>query len=236
MKNKTKNQWMAQLNNVSKVFNASRKQTTVLSNVSLNVQAGEMILLLGPSGSGKTTLLTMMAGLQEPTRGEVRLFDKEIKAYSGRELQKLRANRIGFIFQTFLLLDSLSVIENVILVMRFSGSGKKKARNAAQNFLNRFEVGHLAHQNPKSLSQGEKQRVAVARAMANGAELIIADEPTGSLATGQGMMIIKFLKEIVKEENRCAIIASHDERIAAYADRVFKIRDGNVEEVSGHSL
>ncbi len=228
MKIETENSCIARLVNVTKVYNGAGKETAALKDVSFQACAGEMVLLLGPSGSGKTTLLTLLAGLQQPSAGEVCIYGQKVNEYSSRELQKLRANRIGFIFQTFYLLDSLTVLDNVLLVMKFAGVGKKEAQSRALHFLDRFDVKQLVHAYPKTLSQGEKQRVAVARALANGAEFIIADEPTGSLATNQGMTIVRFLKESVKTENRCVVIASHDERIAEYADRVLYLQDGEI--------
>jgi ABC-type lipoprotein export system ATPase subunit len=219
---------LAQMSSVSKTFNRSGTKTDALHNVTFQANAGELTLLLGPSGSGKTTFLTLLAGLQKPTEGTVTIFDKNVKDYSSKELQILRARHIGFIFQTFYLLDSLTSLENVMLVMKFAGISKNESRVRAEEFLDRFGVKNLGNAYPKTLSQGEKQRVAVARALANGAELILADEPTGSLATQQGMTIVHFLKEAVKTENRCIIIASHDERIKTFADRVLHLSDGEI--------
>ena len=216
----------AELVEVTKIFSRSGKETVALNNVSFKVNRGELVLLLGPSGSGKTTLLTLLAGLQEPSKGEVYIFGKRVQDYSPTALQKLRASNMGFIFQTFCLLDSLRVLDNVTLVMQFAGIPQKAARKHAVECLNRFGVGHLIHAFPRTLSQGEKQRVAVARAIVNGAQLIIADEPTGSLATLQGMMIIEFLHDSVKKDGLSIVIASHDERISRYADRVHHLRDG----------
>jgi putative ABC transport system ATP-binding protein len=219
---------LAQMYSVSKTFNRSGTKTDALHNVSFQANAGELTLLLGPSGSGKTTFLTLLAGLQKPTEGTITIFGKNVKDYSSRELQILRSRHIGFIFQTFYLLDSLTSLENVMLVMKFAGISKNESRVRAEEFLDRFGVKHLGKAYPKTLSQGEKQRVAVARALANGAELILADEPTGSLATQQGMTIVHFLKEAAKTENRCVIIASHDERIKTFADRVLHLSDGEI--------
>lgn len=219
---------LAQMSAVSKIFNRSGTKTDALHNVTFQANAGELTLLLGPSGSGKTTFLTLLAGLQKPTEGNVTIFGRNVKDYSSKELQILRARHIGFVFQTFYLLDSLTSIENVMLVMKFAGISKDESRVRAEEFLNRFGVKHLMNAFPKTISQGEKQRVAVARALANGAELILADEPTGSLATQQGMTIVHFLKEAVKTENRCVIIASHDERIKPFADRVLHLSDGEI--------
>jgi putative ABC transport system ATP-binding protein len=216
------------LSDVSKRYDRSGVESVALHPVSFEARAGEMVLLLGPSGSGKTTFLTILAGLQKPSTGAVTIFGQNVLDYSPKELQKLRAQHIGFIFQTFYLLDSLSVIENIMMVMKFAGIAKAEATNRAKEFLERFEISHLKNAYPKTLSQGEKQRVAVARALANGAELILADEPTGSLSTQQGMSIVQFLKDAVTREGRCAVIASHDERIKTFADRVLTLRDGEL--------
>lgn len=219
---------IAEFIRVTKYYEGPRGGTAALREVSFAAYPGEMVLLLGPSGSGKTTFLTLLAGLQRPTSGEVRLFGKRMEDYSQKGLQAVRAKRIGFIFQTFHLIDSLSVIQNVMMVQRFSGADKVKARKLGMDYLKRFEVDHLAETFPGRMSQGEKQRVAVARALVNGADLIFADEPTGSLATRQGMEIVEFLRKCVVEENRCVIITSHDERIIPYADTVLHLRDGEV--------
>lgn len=216
----------AEMIEVTKIFSRSGKETVALNNVSFKVCDGELVLLLGPSGSGKTTLLTLLAGLQKPTKGEVCIFGKRVRDYSPAALQKLRASHMGFIFQTFCLLDSLRVLDNVTMVMQFAGIPKKTAKKHAIECLNRFGVGHLLNEFPGSLSQGEKQRVAVARAIANGAQLIIADEPTGSLATLEGMMIVEFLHNSVEKDGLSVVIASHDERISRYAERVHQLQDG----------
>jgi len=220
------NDCRARLVEVTKIFSRSGKETMALNNVSFSVNPGELVLLLGPSGSGKTTLLTLLAGFQEPSKGEAYIFGKRVQDYSLASLQKLRASRMGFIFQNFCLLDSLNVFDNIMLVMQFAGIPKKAAHIHAKACLERFGVGHLSHAFPQTLSQGEKQRVAVARAIANGAQLIIADEPTGSLATLQGMMIVEFLHNSVVKDGLSVVIASHDERISKYASRVDRLQDG----------
>ena len=214
------------LSDVSKKYIRSGVETNALEHISFEARAGEMVLLLGPSGSGKTTFLTILAGLQKPTEGEVNIFGRNVNDYTQKDLQKLRAEHIGFIFQTFYLIESLSVIDNIMMVMKFAGKKGENAYAHAKEFLNRFEILHLIKAFPKTLSQGEKQRVAVARALANGAELILADEPTGSLSTQQGMTIVSYLRNATTEEGRCVVIASHDERIKSFADRVLDIRDG----------
>jgi putative ABC transport system ATP-binding protein len=217
---------------VTKVYSRTGGDTTALHHVTFEACSSELVLLLGPSGSGKTTMLTIMAGLQEPTYGEVYLYGRQLRQFSSKELQQIRASRIGFIFQTFCLLDSLNVMDNVLLVMRFAQISKAEAQKRAIEFMERLGIKHLMKAFPSTLSQGEKQRVAVARALVTGADLIIADEPTGSLATQQGMQIVDFLHNICKTEGRCVVIASHDERISKYADRVFNLRDGILEQVN----
>jgi putative ABC transport system ATP-binding protein len=219
---------VAQLTGVSKIYPGSGKGTNALTEVSFSAFPGEVSLLLGPSGSGKSTLLTILAGLQEPTEGQAFLFGQDIRHYSRQALQRLRAARIGFIFQAFHLLGSLTAQENILLVMKFNHARKKEALDRSQELLARFGIAHLRGAYPRTMSQGEKQRVAVARALANDASLIIADEPTGSLATEQGMGIVSLLRESATAENRCVIIASHDERIRDYADRVYRLKDGRL--------
>jgi putative ABC transport system ATP-binding protein len=219
---------LAELADVSRTFGSANHETVALRNVTLQARSGELVLLLGPSGSGKTTLLTIIAGLQRPTSGKVLLFGRPVPDYSPRDMQRLRAANIGFVFQTFHLLESLSVLENVILVTRFSGMPRAEARRRAMDLLERFGVGRLASSDPRTLSQGEKQRVAVARALVNGAELILADEPTGSLATQQGFDVVRMIRDCVKQEDRCALVVSHDERIAEFSDRVLHLRDGSL--------
>jgi len=224
---------IVELVNVSKIFGSNEHKTAALQQVSLQASLGELLLLLGPSGSGKTTLLTLIAGLLKPTQGTVLLFGRNIESYSAKELQQMRAAKVGFIFQTFLLIDSLTVLENVGIVLRFTGKTRNEAHHQAGRLLEQFRIGRLAQKFPRTLSQGEKQRVAVARAIANGAPLVIADEPTGSLESKQGFDIIQLLQDYSKEQNRCVIVASHDLRIAEFADRILRLEDGMLLHANG---
>ena len=208
MKQPIENEVVAQLIRVTKIYPGGWAEEAALKNVSFSARRGEIVLLLGPSGSGKTTFLTLLAGMQAPSSGEVHLFGRKVGDYSTAELQRLRAEKIGFIFQSFYLIDSLTALENVMLVLKFAGVDLENAKQRAVNYLKRFGVEHLSKSYPPTFSQGEKQRVAVARALANEAAFIIADEPTGSLATQQGFAIVDFLKESVRKEKRCVVIAS----------------------------
>ena len=217
---------VTRLEKVTKIFNASGQPTTAVREVSLEARRGEMVLLLGPSGSGKTTLLTLIAGLARPTSGSISLFGKNVEEYSAAELQSLRAERIGFVFQTFLLIDSLTATENIEIVLRFSR--KRRAERVAKSraLLGELGIEHLARRFPRAMSQGEKQRVAIARAIANDAELLIADEPTGSLETRQAIDIIALLHGQAKRRNAAVIVASHDLRLKEFADRTLRLQDG----------
>jgi putative ABC transport system ATP-binding protein len=219
---------VTRLEKVTKIFNDSGQPTTAVREVSLEARRGEMVLLLGPSGSGKTTLLTLIAGLTRPTSGSISLFGKNVEEYSATELQSLRAERIGFVFQTFLLIDSLTATENIEIVLRFNR--KRRAERAAKTraLLGELGIEHLARRFPRAMSQGEKQRVAIARAIANDAELLIADEPTGSLETRQAVDIIALLHGQAKTRNTTVIVASHDLRLKEFADRTLRLQDGMI--------
>ncbi len=216
------------LNDVTKIYKSNEHQTAGVKNINLSINKGELVLILGPSGSGKTTLLTLIAGLIKPSSGTVIVFDKNIEEYSKRDIQKLRASKIGFVFQNFLLIDSLSVIENVMLVQKFIKSDRSSIYNKSLNLLRQFGIEYLAKKSPKNLSQGEKQRAALARAIANDAELILADEPTASLESKQGFEIINLLHRFAKQENRCVIVVSHDLRLKEFADRIIWLENGMI--------
>ncbi len=232
MKKQENKRCIVHLENVTKIFGVNEHKTTAVCNVSLQASLGELLVLLGPSGSGKTTLLTLIAGLIRSTLGKISLFGRDIQGYSSQELQQLRATRIGFVFQTFLLIDSLTAIENVALVLRFAGKSKNEAHGYAESLLQQFQIEHLAEKFPPKLSQGEKQRVAVARALANNPDLIIADEPTGSLGTKQGFEIIQLRHDYGKSQNRCVIVATHDLRISELADGVLQLEDGGLVQTT----
>lgn len=220
---------IVRLEEVSKYYGGAQYGVPALRDISFTARAGELVLCLGPSGSGKTTFLTILAGLQRPTSGHVSLFGRRMEEFNPGEIQEFRARHLGFIFQTFLLLDSLTIVENVMIVRLFYGSEKKAARDEAYSYLERFGIKHLAGSYPSKVSQGEKQRAAIARAFINGAELIVADEPTGSLSSEQGLEIISYLRESSLKEKKCVVIASHDERIAGFADRVLHLLDGEIK-------
>ncbi len=219
---------IASLDHVSKSYGFNGSTTTALNDISLEVNSGELVLLLGPSGSGKTTLLSLLAGLLEPTTGDVRLFGRRVSAYTGRALQKVRAQRIGFVFQNFLLLEALTVRQNIELVRSFATAEEGKTGRSTDDLLRQMSIGHRADMYPGRISQGEKQRAAIARALVNDADLLLADEPTASLESSQGAEIIRLLHGLAKEENRGVVVASHDLRLVDFADRVLRLVDGSL--------
>jgi putative ABC transport system ATP-binding protein len=220
----------AEMQGVYKSFNGSTMEQKVLHDVSFSAFPCEFILLLGPSGSGKTTLLTLLGAMQQPSKGKVYLFGKETTMYKAGDIQRMRAGRMGFVFQTFNLIESLSVLENLLLIQQFSGIAADQAKKNALKLLDEMQLLHHCNSLPKTMSQGEKQRVAVARALINDAQLIIADEPTGSLNSEMGLHVVKLLKEAVVNKGLCVIVASHDERLINFSDRVLQLQDGILKE------
>jgi putative ABC transport system ATP-binding protein len=198
-----------------------------VSDVSLDVDAGEVVLIIGPNGSGKTTLLSMLGGLVRPTRGIVRVEGRALNDMSERELEDFRLRRVGYVFQTFRLIEALDVRENVQLVIELAGTADAKRK--AQAILDRVGALHLSNRDTKTLSGGEKQRVAIARALANDPAIILGDEPTGSLDTEAGEAAIGLLTDAARRDRRAVVIVSHDTRIAQHADRVVRLVDGRVQ-------
>ncbi len=230
MNRENDNQNVVDLKNISKVYESNANKTGALTDVNFSGNKGELLLLLGPSGSGKTTMLTIIAGFNAPTSGKVCLFGKNIDKYSQSELQLIRAEKIGFIFQSFLLIDALTVYENVELVLKFFKRNRSNVKKQTREALNKVGISHLANKTPLELSHGETQRTAIARAFANNADLLIADEPTASLETQQGKEIIMLLHSYANEFNKCVIVASHDLRLKILADKIFYIENGIISK------
>jgi putative ABC transport system ATP-binding protein len=199
-------------------------------DVNIKVRQGEILLISGPNGSGKTTLLSMLGCLIKPSSGSIRIMEKEVTALSQRELAVFRLKHIGFVFQTFRLLDSLTAIENVELVLNLAGIQRPESRQLAELLLEELKISHRSNFYQNMLSGGEKQRVAIARALANDPILILADEPTGSLDSHAGREVIEFLCEAAQRRNKTVIIVSHDPRIYHYANRVLHMEDGHITE------
>jgi putative ABC transport system ATP-binding protein len=211
---------------VSKKYGDGDATVFALDNVSVSMQAGQFTAIMGPSGSGKSTLLHVLAGLDRPTSGEIFLGDTEITALSDKRLTLLRRDRIGFIFQAFNLLPTLTAAENIVLPIRIAGR-KPDARWVQQIVETVGLTERLSHK-PAQLSGGQQQRVAAARALASRPQIVFADEPTGALDSRSGAELLGFLRSAVRELDQTVVMVTHDANAAAYADRVLFLADGTI--------
>jgi ABC-type lipoprotein export system ATPase subunit len=215
---------------VSKDYLADGQRIHALSNVSLQVEASEFVALVGRSGCGKSTLLNLAGAMDFPTSGQVLLDGTSTSALDDLGLTRLRREKVGFIFQSFQLLPTLSVIENVELPLMLAGS--RSAREAARERLRWVELDEYAARMPHQLSGGQMQRVAIARALVHAPRVLLADEPTGNLDTKTGDAILQLLRRIATEQRTTLLMATHSLEAAAIADAVVSLRDGHIEEVT----
>jgi putative ABC transport system ATP-binding protein len=221
---------LLQVIEVTKVFGKGRTLVRAVDRVSLATEAGEITLVMGPSGSGKTTLLSMIGGILRPTEGRVEIAGVEITALRQRELPRVRRELVGFVFQTFNLLTSLTTQENVEIALNVAGvTGREAARRARELLTEAGLEGRLEF-NATDLSAGERQRVAIARALANRPRLLLADEPTANLDSANGREVMDLLRELVRRKDTGALVVSHDERLRAIADRVLWLEDGRLAD------
>ena len=211
---------------LTKVFGAGRTEVRAVDNIYLDVFPGELVLIMGPSGSGKTTLLSMIGGLLHPSSGHILLEGVDIAALDESRLPDVRARKIGFIFQAFNLLSSLTVEENILFPAQLVPGGVRAARSRAGALLDRLGLNARRDFLPKDLSGGEKQRVAIGRALINEPMLILADEPTGNLDSKHGQEMMMILHDIVRDEGRSVLIVTHDPRVEDVADRILWLEDG----------
>ncbi len=211
---------------VSKVVPTAEGQLVILDAVSLEINAGESVAVVGASGSGKTTLLGILAGLDLPSSGRVCLEDAELTALDEEQRALVRGRHVGFVFQSFQLLDSLTALENVMLPAELRGD--RTAANDARVLLEKVGLGARTHHYPRQLSGGEQQRVAIARAFASNASVLFADEPTGNLDTATGERVIELLFELNREFGTTLILVTHDERLAARCSRRLVIIGGRL--------
>ncbi|MDO8616283.1 MAG: ABC transporter ATP-binding protein [Dehalococcoidia bacterium] len=219
------------LEGVSKVYRSGEFSVRALDKVSLQAHAGEMITIMGPSGSGKTTLLTIAGALLRPTEGRVSICGVDVTEMDQGRLAAIRRTKVGFIYQSFNLLEALSAVENVRLVIHNgSRAGAAQAMARAMDLLEVFGLSHRMHSLPRKMSDGEKQRVAIARALAKDADLILADEPTANLDAKRGQEVMALLREKALELRRAVIVVSHDERIRQFAQRVVWLEDGRLRD------
>jgi putative ABC transport system ATP-binding protein len=217
------------LTRLTKVHGKPPNQVVALDEVDLVFHRGSFTAVMGPSGSGKTTLLQCAAGLDRPTGGQVRLGDTEIGSLTEQELTDLRRGRIGFVFQSFNLLSSLTAEQNVSLPLRLAG--EKPDTGQLRALLDQVGMGDRARHRPTQLSGGQQQRVAIARALATGPDVLFADEPTGALDSRTGKQVLELLRSLVDDRGQTVVMVTHDPVAASFADRVTFLADGRV---SGH--
>jgi putative ABC transport system ATP-binding protein len=217
---------MIELRGVSKTVPSGAGSLTILHPIDLIIDAGKVVAITGPSGSGKSTLLGLLAGLDAPSTGAVVLDGVDITKLSEDALAKLRGTRIGFVFQFFHLLPSLTAFENVLVPMEIAGVPKAAAR--ARELLGEVGLSDRGHHYPSQLSGGEQQRVAIARAFANNPPILLADEPTGNLDSTTGQAVIQLLLDVNRTRRTTLVLVTHDQELAAVADVVVALRDGRI--------
>ncbi|WP_440903586.1 ABC transporter ATP-binding protein [Catenovulum sp. SX2] len=218
---------MIKLTNLTRVFRTQQVETTALNNINLTVTEGEFVAIMGPSGCGKSTLLSILGMLDLPTNGSFEFFGQRIEGYSEKQLAQLRTASLGFVFQSFNLIDELTVFENVELPLQYQNVAKKQRKIRVEAILKRMEIDHRADHFPQQLSGGQQQRVAVARALVGDPKLILADEPTGNLDSKNGEEVMTMLRDL-NRQGTTVIVVTHSENDAKYANRLIRLFDGQL--------
>lgn len=218
---------MIRTEKLSKVFSTEDVETTALKEVSLTISAGEFVAIMGPSGCGKSTLLNILGLLDSPTSGNYLFKEKEVSRLKERERTSFRKGNIGFIFQSFNLIDELNVYENVELPLTYLNYKASERRSMVETVLDRMSIGHRANHFPNQLSGGQQQRVAIARAVVTNPSLILADEPTGNLDSKNGLEVMNLLTEL-NHDGATIVMVTHSDRDASYAHRVVNLLDGEI--------
>ncbi len=215
-------------NQLKKEFQLGEQTIAAVDGVDLEIGAGEMVSIVGPSGSGKSTLLGLLGGLDSPTGGSISIDEVEISALNEKELTDIRNQKLGFVFQFFNLIPSLSALENVALPIQFAHKRQFEPNARARELLQRFGLEARLDHRPSQLSGGEQQRVAIARALANNPPILMADEPTGNLNTEVGQTVIDSLKQVRDEFDTTVVLVTHDSVLAGQADRTLTLVDGKL--------
>ncbi|MCH8813485.1 MAG: ATP-binding cassette domain-containing protein [Chloroflexi bacterium] len=218
------------LRGVTKIYSLADSEVIALDTVDFEAQAGQVVVIMGPSGAGKTTFLTIAGTLMKPTSGTIEVAGIETTKLKEKELASIRRENVGFIFQSFNLLESLTALENVRVVAAGGITAPASDTNRARELLNMFGLDHRLHSLPRQLSGGEKQRVAIARSLMNNPEIILADEPTGNLDYKRGQEVMELLLQISVELRKAVVIVSHDHRVREVAHRSLWLQDGSFRD------
>jgi len=218
---------MIEINNLSKVFRTSEVETVALNQVNLHVDEGEFVAIMGPSGCGKSTLLNILGLLDNPTEGSYQLLGQEVADLHEKDRTRVRKGKIGFVFQSFNLIDELNVFENVELPLTYLGMKASERKQRVHDILKRMAISHRAQHFPQQLSGGQQQRVAIARAVVTNPKLILADEPTGNLDSKNGAEVMNLLTEL-NGEGTTVIMVTHSQHDASFAHRTVHLFDGSI--------
>lgn len=219
------------IKNVKKVYRMGDERIAAINNISLNIVQNEVCCLLGKSGSGKSTLLNLVAGLEKPTKGEIIFNNMHMEKMNENQLAKFRQQYVGFVFQSYNLLSTLTALENVTLPLIFNGIPKKKRNSIAMEMLKAVGLENRANHKPSQMSGGQQQRVSIARAFINRPQVVFADEPTGNLDTKTTYEMMDLITGLARKYNQTLIIVTHDLEISDYADRIVHISDGKIEKI-----
>jgi ABC-type lipoprotein export system ATPase subunit len=219
-----------QTHSLSRVYQRGQEKVTALNNVTLKISKGSFVIIFGPSGGGKSTLLHLLGGIDRPTSGTINIGGLELETMSESVLTRFRREHIGFIFQFYNLLPSINALENVELPLLARGIKRGEAMERAQELLKRVGLNGRAMHKPSQLSGGEQQRVTIARAIVGEPSIVLADEPTGDLDAKSSEEIIQLMLDINHESGTTFVVATHNERFAAFADRLFELRSGELSE------
>ena len=219
------------VNNVVKTYGAGDSVVHALRGVDLDVKPGELMMLVGPSGCGKTTLISVIAGILDQDSGECRVFGQDYHRMTARDKTRYRGQTIGFVFQAFNLLPTLTAAENAAVPLLINGAPRKEAVERAREMLGKVGLGDRGNSLPSHLSGGQQQRVAIARALVHGPKLIVCDEPTSALDAHTGHRVMELMREIALDNGRALLVVTHDARIFEFADRIARMNDGRIESI-----
>lgn len=228
---RTDRQPVIQVKDLYKVYKMGDTKVYALNGLDFTINRGEFCAITGPSGSGKSTLLNMLAGLEHPSKGEIVIAGKHIERLSEKQLVTFRRERVGFIFQSYNLIGTMDALENVALPLSFRGVSRSARAKRAKQYLKLVGLERFAKHMPNQMSGGQQQRVGIARALVAGPQIIFADEPTGNLDSKTTMEVLRLMQKIVREQNQTLVMVTHDNNLATYADRIFKIIDGKIVHI-----
>lgn len=228
--------YIIEIKNLFKLYRVGDEVVHALNGVDFQIHRGEFCAIVGTSGSGKSTLLNMLAGLEKPTRGEVKITGQNIEQLNEEELVKFRREHVGFIFQSFQLISTMNALENVALPLAFRGTSKEKRLKQAHDMLELVNLKKHKKHKPNQMSGGQQQRVGVARALVVDPDIIFADEPTGNLDSHTSEEVMKLMQQVVKEQQKTLVMVTHDSHLAKYADRIFHIIDGKIVRIEDNRV